>query len=83
MQDQWNEGEPADRIMETITARDANGTRYTIERRTNHATRLGEVWRDGASVLRTTEGTPIYDMTEGRYEFGDTGTLLYAIHPDN
>ena len=82
MPDQQNHGEQADEIMATVTARDANGTRYTIERWTTHATRPGDAWRDGASVLRTTEGTPVYDMTEGRYEFGDTGTLLYADQPD-
>ena len=82
MPDQWNHGQQADGIMETVTARDANGTRYTIECRSTHATRSGEAWREAASVLRTTEGTPVYDMTEGRYEFGDTGTLLYADQPD-
>jgi hypothetical protein len=74
---------PAERLIDTITARDANGTWYTIERWTSHATGAGEPWRDGASILRTVEGTPVYDMTEGRYEFGDTGTLLYqAVRPD-
>jgi hypothetical protein len=72
----------AERIIDTVTARDANGTRYTIERWTNHDARAGEAWRDGTPVLKTTEGTPVYDMTEGRYEFGDTGTLLYALPPD-
>jgi hypothetical protein len=75
---------PTERIIETVTARDANGTRYTIERWTNHAAGPGEAWREGTPVLRTREGTPVYDMTEGRYEFGDTGTLLYAdtVRPD-
>jgi hypothetical protein len=74
--------QPAERIIDTVTARDANGTRYTIERWTNHGTRLGGAWLKGTPALRTREGTPVYDMTEGRYEFGDTGTLLYAVRAD-
>jgi len=83
MAHQRNHREQADRIIDTVTARDANGSWYTIERWTHHATEPGEDGHDGAPLLRTTEGTPVYDMTEGRFAFGDTGTLLYAVRPDS
>ncbi len=59
MPDQRNHNEQAERIIGTVTARDAKGTQYTIERRTNRATGLGDAWRDGAPVLRTPEGMPV------------------------